>query len=344
VSSAAEAVAGLVSVLRGIDPGRAPRSVVGAGHYASVVAIDERTGIAICTDGVGTKVIIAMQTGRFDTIGIDCVAMNVNDVICVGAEPLAMVDYLAVEEPDPDVLHAIGEGLKRGAELAGIEIPGGELAELPELIRGHPSPLGFDLAGACFGTVELDRLITGSEIVPGDLVIGLPSSGIHSNGLTLARKALLERAGYSLDDVPDELGRTLADELLKPTEIYVPAVLELIGSGAVVRGLAHITGDGLLNLLRLNEGVGYVLGNLPAAPPIFGLIERAAQLTAAEMYQTFNMGVGFCCVVAPESLDLAVLTLREHYPGAAPIGEVTAETGAVRLPSVGLAGRSGAFE
>ena len=151
--------------------------MVGTGHYASVLAIDERTGIAICTDGVGTKVIVAMQAGRFDTIGIDCVAMNVNDLICVGAEPIAMLDYLAVEQPDAEMLQAIGEGLRKGAELAGIEIPGGELAELPELIRGHPSPLGFDLAGAAFGTVELDRIITGSAIEPGDVVIALPSSG-----------------------------------------------------------------------------------------------------------------------------------------------------------------------
>lgn len=318
--------------------------MVGTGHYASVLAIDERTGIAICTDGVGTKVIVAMQAGRFDTIGIDCVAMNVNDLICVGAEPIAMVDYLAVEQPDAEMLQAIGEGLRKGAELAGIEIPGGELAELPELIRGHPSPLGFDLAGAAFGTVELDRIITGSAIESGDVVIGLPSSGIHSNGLTLARRALIEQAGHSLDDVPDGLGRPLADELLKPTEIYVAAVLELIRSGAVVHGLAHITGDGLLNLLRLKEEVGYELGDLPTAPPIFGLIERAAELTAREMYETFNMGIGFCCVVAPESSSLAQLTLREHYPGAAVIGEVIAEPGVIRLPSVGIAGRKSGFE
>src|SRR6187431_1055828 len=176
VSSAAEAVAGLVSVLGTIDPGRAPRSVVGSGHYSSVVAIDDRTGIAVCTDGVGTKVIVAMQAGRFDTIGVDCVAMNVNDLVCVGAEPIAMVDYLAVEQPDVEMLRAIGEGLKRGAELAGVEIPGGELAELPELIRGHPSPHGFDLAGAAFGTVALDRMITGEAVRPGDAVIALPSS------------------------------------------------------------------------------------------------------------------------------------------------------------------------
>jgi phosphoribosylformylglycinamidine cyclo-ligase len=344
VSSATEAIAGLVSVLGKIDPGRASRSIVGTGHYASVLAIDDRTGVAVCTDGVGTKVIVAMQAGRFDTIGIDCVAMNVNDLVCVGAEPVAMVDYLAVEQLDAEILRAIGEGLKRGAELAGIEIPGGELAELPELIRGHPSPLGFDLAGASFGTVPLDRIITGAAIEPGDAVIALPSSGIHSNGLTLARRTLLERGGYSLDDVPDQLGRSMRDELLEPTEIYVRAALEVIGSTAEVHGLAHITGDGLLNLLRLNEDVGYELDALLEVPSIFGLIESTGGLTPVEMYEAFNMGIGFCCIVPAADSDAAAALLQGHYPTARRIGEVTPEPGVIRLPSVGITGRKEGFE
>ena len=285
-----------------------------------------------------------MQAGRFDTIGIDCVAMNVNDLICVGAEPLAMVDYLAVEQPDADILRAIGEGLKRGAELAGIEIPGGELAELPELIQGHPSPLGFDLAGAAFGTVPLDRIITGAAIEPGDAVIALPSSGIHSNGLTLARRTLLEQGPYSLDDVPAELGRSVGEELLEPTSIYVRAALELIRSAAQVHGLAHITGDGLLNLLRLNEGVGYEIDALPPVPSVFGLIESTGGLTAAEMHEAFNMGVGFCCVVPEADADAATALLQGHYPTASRIGQVTPEPGVIRLPSVGITGRRGGFE
>ncbi len=154
------------------------------GHYASVVRLDERTGIALSTDGVGTKLLVAEQLGRFDTVGIDCVAMNVNDVICVGAEPLAMLDYIAIERADPAVCEQIGVGLARGAELAGIEIPGGELAQLGDMVRG------VDLAGACFGTVALDEIVDGSAVRPGDAVIGLPSSGLHSNGYTLARSAL----------------------------------------------------------------------------------------------------------------------------------------------------------
>src|SRR4051812_22721534 len=165
-SEADRSVAALVAALgsRGGDS----RQVLASGHYANVVRIDDQTGIAITTDGVGTKLVIAEQLGRWDTVGIDCVAMNVNDVICVGAEPLAMVDYLAVDEADAEIAGQIGVGLAAGAAKAGIEIVGGELAQLGELIQG------LDLAGACFGTVPLDSLVTGSEIQPGDPVIGLP--------------------------------------------------------------------------------------------------------------------------------------------------------------------------
>src|SRR5204862_1286454 len=177
-------------------------------------------------------------------------------------EPLAMVDYLAVDRADAEVAEAIGTGLARGAELAGIEIVGGELAQLGEIING------LDLAGACFGVVSLDALITGAAIEPGDAVIGLPSSGLHSNGYTLARSALAE---VPLDD--DRLGRPLGDVLLEPTEIYVKPVLELLRSGGDVRGLAHITSGGLDNLLRLEAEVGYVIDDPLPVPPVFSLIQ-----------------------------------------------------------------------
>src|ERR1044072_6578248 len=160
------------------------RSVLKSRHYANFIDVDGTTGIALSPDGVGTKLLVAEALGRYDTVGIDCIAMNVNDVICVGAKPLAMLDYLAVEKADAEREGQIGLGLARGAELAGIEIPGGELAQLGELVKG------FDLAGACFGTVALDSIVTGEAIEPGDAIIGLPSSGLHSNGYTLARKAL----------------------------------------------------------------------------------------------------------------------------------------------------------
>jgi phosphoribosylformylglycinamidine cyclo-ligase len=233
--------------------------------------------------------------------------------------------------------------LRRGAELAGVEIPGGELAVVPELIRGHPSPLGLDVVGTCIGTVPLDRVVSGARIAPGDAVIGLPSSGLHSNGFTLAREALFDKGGYSLDDAPAEIGRTLAEELLEPTEIYVRAVLELLGAGAEVRGLAHITGDGLLNLLRLNEGIGYEIDDPLPPQPIFGVIERAGEIPPETMYETFNMGTGFCCIVAEGDVDATLTSLRERYPAAQRVGAVISESEVVHLPSAGLVGRDGRF-
>src|SRR4051794_998338 len=207
-SRADRAISGLVDVLRTIDTGKPSRSVLRSGHYAAVIDLNG-IGLALSTDGVGSKVIVAEQLGRYDTVGIDCVAMNVNDLVCVGAEPIALLDYIAVEDADPEVLRQIAVGLKEGAEQAGVEIPGGELAQLPELIRGHPSPHGFDLVGACFGTVALDAIVTGAAVQPGDAVIGLPSSGVHSNGYTLARRALPD-----LRDAPDELGGRRVGDVL----------------------------------------------------------------------------------------------------------------------------------
>ena len=194
IASSDAGVRAIVDVLRTIDPGRPSRSLLGSGHYASVLRVADDLAIALSTDGVGSKLVVAEQTGRLDTVGIDCIAMNVNDLVCVGAEPLAMLDYLAVEQPDPAALAQIAEGLKAGAEDAGIEIPGGELAVLPDVIRGHPSPHGFDLCGAAFGIVAPDAIVTGAAIVAGDALVGMPSSGLHANGYTLARHALLTRA------------------------------------------------------------------------------------------------------------------------------------------------------
>jgi phosphoribosylformylglycinamidine cyclo-ligase len=336
---AEQAVAGLVSVLRTIDPGRPPRALLGSGHYANVLRIDDRTGIAVSTDGVGSKVIVAEELGRFDTVGIDCIAMNVNDVICVGAEPIAVLDYIAVESAEPDMLRQIALGLKEGAELAGVEIPGGEIAQLPELIRGHPSPYGFDLVGACLGTIALDAMITGATILPGDTVIGIPSSGVHSNGLTLARRIVLD-----LREPPPELGeRRIGDVLLEPTTIYVRAVLELLRSDVDVRGLAHITSGGLLNLLRLEADVGYLIDRPLPVLPIFDLIGDRGGVEDAEMYEVFNMGCGFCCVVAAEHAETAVELLGARHRGAAVIGEVTDRVGAVELPRAGLVGSVAGF-
>jgi phosphoribosylformylglycinamidine cyclo-ligase len=337
-AGAHDALGGLVEVLRGINTGKPSRSVLQSGHYAAVLRIDDRTGLAFCTDGVGSKVVVAEQAGRFDTVGIDCVAMNVNDVICVGAEPIALVDYIAVEDAQPAMLRAIAEGLREGAEQAGVEIPGGELAQLPELIRGHPSPNGFDLCASCVGLVPLDRIVTGAGIQPGDALIGIPSSGVHSNGLTLARRVLSD-----LREAPPELGgRTVADELLTPTVIYVRAVLELLGSDVDVRGLAHITGDGFLNLTRLDAEVGYRIDAPLPVPPVFRLIGERGPVEDAELWEVFNMGCGFCVVVPQADAEAAVELLGRHHAGTAVIGEITSEAGLVELPRAGLAGRKDA--
>ncbi len=311
------AVAALVSALSSAAPSDS-RQVLPSGHYANVVRLDAGTGIALSTDGVGTKLLVAEQLGRWDTVGIDCVAMNVNDVVCVGAVPLAMVDYLAVDRADSEVAAAIGAGLGRGAELAGIEIVGGELAQLGELING------LDLAGACFGVVALDSLVTGASIEPGDPVIGLPSSGLHSNGYTLARSAL---GGIPMDD--ERLGRPLGDVLLEPTEIYVKPIVELLRSELDVRGLAHITSGGLDNLLRLDAEVGYEIDNPLPVPEIFTLIQELAEVPDDEMHEVFNMGCGFCVIVAGADEDAALELLRAHYPEAGHIGRATGEAGRV---------------
>lgn len=319
-SAADAAVAGLVRALAAVKLGRPSAQVPLPGHYASVIRIDERTGIALSTDGVGTKLKIAEELGRFDTVGIDCVAMNVNDVICVGAEPLAMLDYIAIEQADPEVCEQIGVGLARGAELAGIEIPGGELAQLGDMVRG------VDVSGTCFGTVALDAIVDGAAVRPGDSVIGLPSSGLHSNGYTLARSALAE---IPLGD--ERLGRPLGEVLLEPTEIYVKPVVELLRSPVEVRGLAHITSGGTGNLLRLAAEVGYEIDNPLPVPPIFELIAERGAVAEAEMYEVFNMGCGFCVVVPPADEAAALELLRRHYPAAKRIGRAVEGTGVRRL-------------
>jgi phosphoribosylformylglycinamidine cyclo-ligase len=332
-TAADRGVAALVDVLRTIDLGRRSRTVPLPGHFAAVIEVAPGLGIALGTDGVGSKLIVAEQAGRYDTVGIDCIAMNVNDVVCVGAEPIAVLDYLAVERADPEVMRQIGLGLKRGAELAGVEIPGGEVAVLPELIRGHPSPNGFDLTAACVGTVRLDAIVSGAGCRPGDALIGIPSSGLHSNGYSLARRAL---GGLALDDRPETLGgASVADVLLEPTVIYVKAVLDLLRSGLRVHGLAHITGGGLLNLTRLRDGVGFEVTDPLPAPPVFELVRELGDVGEPEMWAVFNMGCGFCAVVPEATADAAGALLAAHHPGARRIGTVTDRPG--RIDVAGLA-------
>jgi phosphoribosylformylglycinamidine cyclo-ligase len=319
-TAADSAVEALVRSLREFDLRKPSRVVPLPGHYASVLRLDDRAGLALSTDTVGTKMVVAERLGRYDTIGIDCVAMNVNDVICVGAEPIAMLDFILTERADPAVCEQLGAGLARGAELAGIEIPGGEIAQVADIVTGH------ELGGTCVGLVDLDAIITGATVAPGDPVIGLPSSGLHSNGYTLAREALGE---IPMDDA--RLGRPLGEVLLEPTEIYVRAVLELLRSPVEVRGLAHITGDGLDNLLRLEAEVGYEIDDPLPVPPVFDLIQELAEVSDDEMRQVFNLGCGFCCVVAAADEAAALKLLQAHYPRARRVGTASDDAGEVRV-------------
>ena len=318
-AAAESAVEALLQSLRGIDTGKPSRTVSLPNHYASVLRIDERTGLAVSTDTVGTKMVVAERLGRYDTIGIDCVAMNANDVICVGAEPIAMLDYILAERAEAPVCEQIGIGLARGAELAGIEIPGGELAQVGDIVSG------LELGGTCIGLVDLGGIVTGAAVEPGDPVIGLPSSGLHSNGFTLARRAL---EGVALSD--RRLGRPLGELLLEPTEIYVRAVVELLRSPVEVRGLAHITGGGLHNLLRLAAEVGYEIDDPFPVPSIFELIQERGRISDAEMHAVFNMGCGFCVLAPARDEGVAIELLQAHYPGAKRIGRATDRAGELR--------------
>jgi phosphoribosylformylglycinamidine cyclo-ligase len=336
------AQAGLQQIITNIKqtwpaPGALGAVKLDIGYFANVIDIGG-IGLAICTDGVGSKTIVAQMMNRYDTIGIDCVAMNVNDAICVGARPVSMVDYIAIEKADADILGAIAKGLADGANQAGISISGGEISQLKEVIRG------FDLIGMAVGIVPLDRIIVGSDLAPGDVVIGLESNGIHSNGLTLARHVFFERAGLPINHVFPELGTTLGEELLRPTLIYVPEILDIVKEIPAVKALINITGDGLLNLHRVGAKVGFEIDDMPPAPPIFRLIRQHGAVGNAEMFEVYNMGVGFCVIVAEKDRDAALSVLQRHGRRARVIGRVIADDRkGVYLPRERLAGHGKAF-
>jgi len=287
------------------------------GYFANVVDIGS-TGLAICTDGVGSKAIIAELINKYDTIGIDCVAVNVNDLICVGARPVSLVDYIAVEHADAQMLEAIAIGLAEGARQAGISIAGGEIAQLEDMVRG------FDLAGTAVGTVALDKIITGRDLEPGDRIIGIESSGIHSNGLSLARNAFFKRENPLPLSYPlPGTGVPLGEELLRPTLIYVPEIMEILKKVPDVKALINITGDGFLNLSRVhNPHVGFRIDDLPSTPEIFKLIQHHGNVATPEMFEVYNMGVGFCVIVSEVSVSVVLQILETHGRKAWVIGTV----------------------
>lgn len=313
----AEADAGLNHIIRRVQgtwPKRGPgRVVLPIGFFANVIEMDG-VGIALCTDGVGSKTIIAKEMRKYDTIGIDCVAMNVNDMICVGAKPVSFVDYIAIENADANMLDAIGAGLCKGADMAGISISGGEIAQLKDIVNG------FDLVGMAVGRVDLDKVISGKGVAERDVIIGVRSGGVHSNGLSLARKAFFENHNYTIDQTFDELGATLGEELLRPTDIYVREAMEILQRVKGVKALINITGDGLLNLARVEAKMGFEIDHLIEPHPIFTLIQQHANVDASEMFEVFNMGIGFCYVVDPDDAALTISILESHGRKAQRIG------------------------
>lgn len=289
------------------------------GLFASLIDFGDKY-LTLATDGVGTKLLVAEELDIWDTVGIDCVAMNVNDTICVGAEPFSFVDYIAIDKPVDRIAEAIGKGLNKGAELSNMEIVGGEIAVLPEMVNG------VDLSGTCLGYVEKDKIVTGQNCREGDLIVTLMSSGIHSNGLTLARK-VFEAAGYDLTDKCPGLSKTVGMELLTPTEIYVREVLKILGEHEV-HGLVDITGGGLRNLLRMKAGLQYVIDDPIKPAPIFTKIQELGGITDKEIYQTLNMSMGLDIIAPAEDAE----AIAASYKNAFVVGRVVKGKGVLYAP------------
>ena len=296
--------------------------MAGLTQFAGLVDFGDRA-LAICTDGVGTKMIVAQALDKWDTVGIDCIAMNVNDCICVGAEPIAFVDYIATASPDPEITKAIGEGLNVGAKQANVTLAGGETAILPDVVRG------WDLAGSCVGFVSKDQILDGSRVRAGDVIIGLASNGLHSNGYTLARKILARKKVGFGEEHPSLGGRSIGAVLLDPTRIYVRPILELRDS-VPIHGLANITGGGLKNIPRINPKFRYVIERPMPVPPIFTLLQKWGDVSDEEMYKTFNMGMGFVVIVSVKDENEARRVLRSEHPQV--VGTVEKGRDAVHEP------------
>ena len=259
--------------------------------FAGLVKLGDGA-LAMCTDGVGSKLLLAEEMDSLHTVGIDCVAMNTNDLICVGAEPLSFVDYVALDKPDEELMAKLGKGLAEGCKQSNCTLSGGETAILPELVHG------FDIAGTSVGYVKQDEIIDGTKIAEGDVLIGLKSSGPHSNGYTLIRK---------LFNGDKEIGK----QLVEPTRIYVKEVMNLIKQ-VDVHGIAHITGGGLDNISRINDKFQYVIDNPLPVPSVFDWLQQRGDIEAREMYRTFNMGMGMIIIVDKNDADKSVSLLGEY--------------------------------
>ena len=327
-SSVRDALAALLSAVRYRPPPSHGRPVELPGHFAGLVRIGRET-LAVTTDTVGTKVRLAAEVDRWEEVGEDLVGANVNDLAAVGARPCGLVDTILCDRPDPRAFRAIGRGIDRGLRTAQCALLGGETAVVPSIIDG------IDLGATAIGFFPRGRRpISGASIRPGDVLLGIPSNGIHANGFTLVRKLLRE---HSVDlRGPGPAGEaTLAEELLRPTRIYTAAA-DALADRAETHGLAHLSGGGVRNLVRLHSKVAFVLDRWPSVPPIFSYLQRLGSISDAEMYQTFNMGIGFVLAVAPHRLAETRRRLARAGAGdATPIGSVERGRG-VALPRLGL--------
>ncbi|HLY76817.1 MAG TPA: phosphoribosylformylglycinamidine cyclo-ligase [Thermoplasmata archaeon] len=326
------ALAALLSQVRYRSPAASGRALLLEGHYAGLIRIGRET-IAITTDTVGTKSILAEQLGRWEEIGVDAVAVNVNDLASVGARPAGLVDVISCRRADPDTFAQIGRGIDRGLRAARCALLGGETAIVPELIQG------VDVGGTAIGFFPQRRKpITGARIRSGDIVLGIPSSGLHANGLTLARRVVAE-SRLPLGRPRPGGRRPLGEELLTASRIYVAAA-EALADRPTTTGFAHISGGGVRNLPRLRHGVRFVLDGWPTPVGLFRFLAEAGGLSTEELYQTFNMGIGFVVVVRPSASRDALATLRRAgYADARVVGRVEPGEG-VTLPQLGLTYRT----
>jgi phosphoribosylformylglycinamidine cyclo-ligase len=304
------------------------------GHFTGLIDFGDRY-LSLCTDSVGSKLLIANEIKKWDTLGIDCYAMNVNDMICIGAEPLAMVDYIAIDDPEPELLRELGKGLNTGAELSNATLIGGETASLPDIVSS------YDLVGCCLGYVKKEDLVDGSSVAAGDVIIGIPSSGLHSNGYTLVRK-VIEKSQYeystpfrqvcqehAIEVDAEFLELTLGEVCLIPTKIYVKPILEVL-KDFKLKGLVNMTGGGLMNLPRLNRSVDYLVETPLPVLPVFKAIQVLGDIEEREMYRTFNMGMGFCVICPEGDCEEVLKRLKVYEPGSEIVGKVEDGSGVAR--------------
>ncbi|MEM2970957.1 MAG: phosphoribosylformylglycinamidine cyclo-ligase [Candidatus Bathyarchaeia archaeon] len=306
--------------------------------YGCIFPVGENLYLDLVIEGVGTKVLVAQLAEKYDTIGVDGVAVAVNDVIRSGAKPLAVADNIHAQVSDPKLIGELLKGIAKGAVEAGCSVPSGEVGDVAEVIKGLVEGKGFDMVVAAVGEVASEKIIYGRNLKPSDVVVGLRSSGLHSNGISLARKILFKKWGGKFEpyDVPEELDKEVVYEVLEPTKIYAKPLLK-VEEEIKVKAAVHITGDAYLKfdrLMKFSKGIGFEFNNFKPQP-IFTLIQKTAlglggKLTDEEMFKTFNMGWGFALIVDKADVDKAIDILEKNCVQAEPIGYVT-DSGGIKI-------------